>query len=104
MYAYIVNSTGKQIVNGQTLIIVDRAWPDTGAECVREQKRKRKKDGLGNGDVGRWGKLEEGSVEPMIRGQGGLVSWRRDLFLRQLNYFIFIFLSYAVNAVSYYLY
>ena len=101
MYAYIVNSTGKQIVNGQTLIIIDRAWPDTGAECVREQKRK--KD-VGSGDVGRWRKLEEGSVEPMIRGQGGLVSWRRDLFLRQLNYFIFIFLSYAVNAVSYYLY
>lgn len=43
MYAYIVNSTGKQIVNGQTLIIIDRAWPDTGSESEREQKRKRKR-------------------------------------------------------------
>ena len=61
-------------------------------ERERERKKKKKKkDGLGSGEyVGRWGKLEEGSVEPMIRGQDGLVSWRWDLFLRQFNYFILL--------------
>ena len=43
MYAHVVNSIGKQIVNGPTLTIIDRAWPDTGAESEREQKRKKKK-------------------------------------------------------------